>query len=428
MRSRRRVRRRADAEFIIHGSTVAINAILERKGARTALVTTDGLSRHLRDRPHQPARFVQSVLSRSTCRWFRATLRFEVDERMLHDGTVWRPLDEAERARRGAATREAQTSSRSRSCSCTPTRNVDARSADGRILARGDAGRVRHRVAPRFARTARIRTHVDGRGQRLRRSARELVSRDGSNGGSKRDGFGGKSADHAVQRRTVRRRDRARAMHPDARVRAGRRRGRIERDRARRSACANLICFDMGGTTAKACVLQDGAARCRRTISSAATTKGWRSAFRCSTSRRSARAAAASRGSMTAGGAARRPGERGREPGPACYGNGGTQPTVTDAHLVLGHLAADTFLDGRMQLDAAAAERAIDEHIARPLGLDVARPPAASSRSRRRDGQRRARGDDRTRARSARLRADRVRRRRPAARRRRGARTGDRHA
>ena len=51
-----------DAEFIIHGSTVAINAILERNGAKTALVTTAGFPRRLRDRPREPARFVQPRL------------------------------------------------------------------------------------------------------------------------------------------------------------------------------------------------------------------------------------------------------------------------------------------------------------------------------------------------------------------------------
>ena len=58
-------------------------------------------------------------------------------------------------------------------------------------------------------------------------------------------------------------------------------------------------------------------------------------------------------------------------PGPACYGRGGTQPTVTDANLVLGRFGGDTRLGGELTLDADAAARAIETHIAAPLGLDL---------------------------------------------------------
>ncbi|MGD9942597.1 MAG: hydantoinase/oxoprolinase family protein [Burkholderiaceae bacterium] len=64
------------------------------------------------------------------------------------------------------------------------------------------------------------------------------------------------------------------------------------------------------------------------------------------------------------------PDSAGATPGPVCYGRGGTAPTVTDAHAVLGHLPA-TLLNGAMQLDVAAAREALDERIARPLGLTV---------------------------------------------------------
>ena len=67
------------------------------------------------------------------------------------------------------------------------------------------------------------------------------------------------------------------------------------------------------------------------------------------------------------------PQSAGAEPGPACYGRGGANPTVTDADLVLGYLNPDYFLGGTMQLDLAAAESAIEHHIAQPLGMDVSR-------------------------------------------------------
>jgi N-methylhydantoinase A len=63
------------------------------------------------------------------------------------------------------------------------------------------------------------------------------------------------------------------------------------------------------------------------------------------------------------------PQSAGAAPGPACYGRGGAEPTVTDANLLLGRLAADRFLGGEMPLDVAAADRALAARVARPLGL-----------------------------------------------------------
>lgn len=65
------------------------------------------------------------------------------------------------------------------------------------------------------------------------------------------------------------------------------------------------------------------------------------------------------------------PESAGAVPGPVCYGRGGTRPTVTDADLILGYLDADAFLGGKMRLDLQAASRAIETCIAEPLGLDV---------------------------------------------------------
>lgn len=65
------------------------------------------------------------------------------------------------------------------------------------------------------------------------------------------------------------------------------------------------------------------------------------------------------------------PQSAGSQPGPACYGRGGTLPTVTDASVVLGHLDPAFFLGGTMHLDRAAAMRAIDEHVAKPLSLSL---------------------------------------------------------
>ena len=121
---------------------------------------------------------------------------------------------------------------------------------------------------------------------------------------------------------------------------------------------------------------------------------------------------------LGAGGAMRvGPQSAGATPGPVCYALGGEEPTVTDANLVLGRLAADRFLGGDMRLDAEGARRAIAERIAAPLGLA---PDAAA------DGivriavaamaQRGEARHHRARVRRARFSAGVVRRRRPAAR------------
>jgi len=65
------------------------------------------------------------------------------------------------------------------------------------------------------------------------------------------------------------------------------------------------------------------------------------------------------------------PRSAGANPGPACYGRGGTKPTATDADLVLGVLDPDNFIGGRMKLDVEAAKRAIEEHVAKPLNIGV---------------------------------------------------------
>ncbi len=134
----------------------------------------------------------------------------------------------------------------------------------------------------------------------------------------------------------------------------------------------NLICFDMGGTTAKACVLQAGAAA----LSSDYFIGGYNEGLAIRIPVLDIKEIGTGGGSIAsvddAGGLHVGPQSAGANPGPACYGGGGTQPTVTDAHLQLGHLVPDRFLAGRMQLDSAAATRAIQTFVATPLGLDVA--------------------------------------------------------
>ena len=130
----------------------------------------------------------------------------------------------------------------------------------------------------------------------------------------------------------------------------------------------DILATDMGGTTFKVSVIRDGAIEmdykpCCCVIRSIPPRSGWSP---------SARAAAASPGRMPRPDCSRWGRKaRARKPGPACYGLGGTEPTVSDADLVLGYLNPDYFLGGRMSLDAERARRAVEEKVAGPLGLSV---------------------------------------------------------
>jgi N-methylhydantoinase A len=140
---------------------------------------------------------------------------------------------------------------------------------------------------------------------------------------------------------------------------------------ARASGDGDALGFDMGGTSCDVCVVEGGQVRRSdgrkvdgrpiqlpmvdvHTVGAGGGSIGWRD-----------------------GGGALRVGPRsaGAEPGPACYGRGGAEPTVTDANLVLGNLAADSRLAGDVALDAAAAEAALDR-LAAGLGLDRLRTAA----------------------------------------------------
>lgn len=138
----------------------------------------------------------------------------------------------------------------------------------------------------------------------------------------------------------------------------------------------NLLSFDMGGTTAKACIIDDGEPL---TANEFEVSRVYRfkkgSGLPIKVSVIEMIEIGAGGGSIarvdTLGLLKVGPDSASSVPGPACYGQGGTAPTVTDADLVLGYLDPDYFLGGRMALDLEAAKAAIERDVAEPLGLDV---------------------------------------------------------
>ena len=144
----------------------------------------------------------------------------------------------------------------------------------------------------------------------------------------------------------------------------------------------NVLSFDMGGTTAKASVIADGevAVTADYEVGGGTNGKRW-----IAGTGHPIRVPVVDLAEVSAGGGSIAwidpggalkvgPHSAGALPGPAAYGRGGTRPTVTDANVVLGYL--DALLDGALQIDRAAAERAVAEHVATPLGLSV--PEAAA--------------------------------------------------
>jgi N-methylhydantoinase A len=137
-----------------------------------------------------------------------------------------------------------------------------------------------------------------------------------------------------------------------------------------------LLSFDMGGTTAKACVIDDGRPLLAREFEVARADRFKKG------SGLPIRVPCIELIEIGAGGGSLArvdrmgllkvgPESAGADPGPACYAQGGTTPTVTDADLLLGYLDPGFFLGGRMRLDLDAARRAVEEKVAGPMGLSL---------------------------------------------------------
>ena len=136
---------------------------------------------------------------------------------------------------------------------------------------------------------------------------------------------------------------------------------------AGRSGVPDFVAVDMGGTSYDVCLVRGGKPEIK-------TDDNWRYRYYISLPMVDVDSVGAGGGSIAQvrqGALLVGPESAGAQPGPVCYGRGGTHPTVTDADAVLGFLPVDGFANGRMRLDVDAARAAIDEHVAQPLGMDV---------------------------------------------------------
>src|SRR5258706_10029306 len=337
----------ADASISLHGSTIAINTLLERSGAKTALITTAGF-RDIYEigRINRPDAY--NLFFRKHEPLVERALRFEVKERVLSDGEIERPLDEKEIEAFGRMlARLGVEETAILFLNCYAKRDHEARAKA--ILERNHPEMfvsASHELAEEYREFERCSTVVANAyvGPIVRGYLGEIEDRIRSGGFSGSflivQSTGGlydadQAKDHCVQM-----------------LESGPAAGVIGTQALCRAlGLKNAIAFDMGGTTATAGVIYNGEAL----TTGAALIGGYDRAlpvqiammdiFEVGTGGGSI--ARVEEGALRGG-----PPSAGAAPGPACYGLGGTEPTATAANLFLGRLAADRFPAGEMRLAA----------------------------------------------------------------------------
>ena len=356
----------ADAGLFLHGSTIAINTILERTGARTALITTEGFRDVYEigriNRPDAYNLFFQKHVP-----LVERALRFEAHERTLADGEIETPLDEREIEALGAklaALGIEATAILFLNCYRNPEHEARAK----RIIESKHPAMfvsASHELSQEYREFERCSTVVANAyiGPKVRRYVGEIDNH------IRAAGFRGS---FLIVQSTggLYEADQAKS-HCVRMLESGPAAGVI----GTQALChtlgiENAIAFDMGGTTAKAGVIYKGEAL----TTGAALVGGYEKALPIQIAMMDIFEVGTGGGSIARveDGALRvGPQSAGAQPGPACYGLGGEEPTVTDANLVLGRIGADRFLGGEMLLDMAAAKKALQDKVAKPLGMGI---------------------------------------------------------
>jgi N-methylhydantoinase A len=366
----------ADLALVIHGTTLATNALIERKGARTALVTTDGFRDSLEiayeHRFEQYDLYMERPEPLVARPW-----RFEVPERVAADGTVLLPMDDAAVDRIGAA---AKTDGAEAIAICflhayqngaheKRARDILSRYFSPEVIA------ISSEVCPEIREYERTSTTVANAYvlPLMERYLRQLE--DGLKAiGSTAPLLLIMSSGGVTTVETARR-------FPIRLVESGPAGGAILAQMiAAESGISRALSFDMGGTTAKITLIDDmkpQQARHFEIARAARFVKGSGIPVRIPVidmveigAGGGSIARVDGLGRITVG-----PDSAGSMPGPACYGRGGTMPTVTDADLVLSWIDPARFAGGHITLDAAASHTACHTFVGNTLGMT---PPEAA--------------------------------------------------
>ena len=333
----------ANLERFTHGTTVATNALLERKGARTAFVATEGFE-HLLHLRRQTRAHLYRLCEHHPEPLVPLERCFGVAERIGPEG-VLRPLDLESL---GEIDAEAVAV-----CLLFSFRDPShERELAAELRRRLPAARVvaSHEVAPEFREYERASTTaIDAYLGPTLAGYLEALAQKCAEAGLPEPLVMRSSGGVATIAEA--------AAHPAFALLSGPAAGVVGAAISASSAgVENAISLDMGGTSTDVALIRGGEAE-RASERSVAGLPGPAAQRRPADGRR--RAAARSRGSTREAPCASGPRARGRSPGPACYGKGGTRPTVTDANLLLGRLPEQ--LAGGLRLDREAAERALGE-------------------------------------------------------------------
>ena len=354
-----------------HATTLIANAVIERKGARTALLTTRGFRDVLELRRHVRVTTYELWVDPPTPLVERA-LRLPVSERTWSDGRILTPVDPTEIAEIAAVLRREAVESVAIAflhAYVNPQNEQEVARQLAELLP-GVAVTTSSSVLPQIKEYERTSACVINAyvkplaGTYLGRVDRGLA----------RLGFTAPlrvmlSAGGLASTETAR-------DFPVRLIESGPVAGAIVARRyAERMGLGELLSFDMGGTTAKSCLIRDAVlpttddlevARSRRFTKS--------SGFPLAVPAVNLLEIGAGGGSLASVNALGLvqvgPDSAGADPGPICYGRGGTRPTVTDADLLLGYLNPKYFAGGAFRLDPDGAAHGIDEHLAQPLGRD----------------------------------------------------------
>ena len=357
----------AGAKFFVHGSTVTINAVLERKGARTGLITTKGF----RDvyeigRGNRPEGY--NLFFKRPVPLVPRDLRLEVDERMYASGEVLTALDEQSAAAAIGALQSAGVESVA-VCLLHAYANAAHEQRLGELLHRQFPQAyvsLSHEILREFREYERTSTtvlnsYVGPIVKRYLVSLEKMLGDAGFRGTFRvMQSNGGVMSAETAKKMPVTMME----SGPVAGVIAAARLGEA-------LDCRQIISFDMGGTTAKSSLIKDF----HPEVTSSYYVGGYVSGHPMMLPVVDIVEVGNGGGSIAwidpAGGLKVGPQSAGAAPGPACYGKGGTEPTVTDANLIAGRIDPEYFLGSGIRLQRDRAAQAITEKIANPLGLTL---------------------------------------------------------
>lgn len=360
----------ADLGMVIHGTTLATNAIIERKGARTALLTTEGFRDVLA--MGNESRYDQYDLNITLPQpLVPRHLRLPIPERLDNTGAVLRPLDDAAVRAVAAVLRRERVESAAIGflhAFVNPAHERRARDLLAEELPDLPVS-LSSEVSPEMREWERFSTTVANAyvqplmARYLRRLEQELRGQGAAAPIFLMLSGGGLSTIETACRFPIRL------------VESGPAGGALfSAHIARQCGLAAVLSFDMGGTTAKICVIDDGRPQTARNFEVARVgrfKKGSGLPLRIPVIEMVEIGAGG--GSLAHVDAMGRigvgPESAGADPGPACYGRGGRLPAVTDANLTLGRYDPDRFAGGAMQLHAGAARDALATEVGLPLGL-----------------------------------------------------------